>query len=42
MGFIVKGGLVALVLSLSLAAPAAAGPFEDGSVGYQRGDYASG
>jgi hypothetical protein len=34
-------GCVALVLSLSLAAPVAAGPFEDGLAAYKRGDYAT-
>ena len=32
--------LVALMLALSLAAPVAAGPFEDGRAAYDRGDYA--
>ena len=31
--------LVALVLSLSLAAPVAAGPYEDAAAAYDRGDY---
>ena len=38
---LIKAGLVALVLSLSLAAPVTAGPFEDGSAAYERGDYAT-
>jgi len=36
-----KLGLVALVLSLGLTAPVAAGPFEDGLAAYGRGDYAT-
>jgi TPR repeat protein len=35
-----KAGLVAVLLSLSLVAPVAAGPFEDGLAAYDRGDYA--
>lgn len=35
----VKAGLVALVLGMSLAAPVAAGPFEDGLAAYEGGDY---
>ncbi len=35
----ITAGLVALVLSLSLAAPVAAGPLEDGQAAYDRGDY---
>ena len=31
--------LVTLVLALSLAAPVAAGPLEDGAAAYERGDY---
>jgi TPR repeat protein len=38
---LIKAGCVALVLSLSLAAPVAAGPFEDGVAAYDRGDYAT-
>jgi TPR repeat protein len=38
---LIKAGCVALVVSLSLAAPVAAGPFEDGVAAYKRGDYAS-
>jgi uncharacterized protein len=34
-------GLVALVLCMCLAAPVAAGPFEDGLAAYGRADYAS-
>ena len=37
----IKTGLVALVLSLSLAAPVLAGPLEDGTAAYTRGDYAT-
>ena len=37
----IKAGLVALVLSLSLAAPVTAGPFEDGFAAAERGDYAT-
>jgi len=37
----IKTGLVALVLSLSLAAPVLAGPLEDGAAAYTRGDYAT-
>ena len=36
-----KSGLVAVLLSLSLAAPAAAGKFEDAWAAYQRGDFAT-
>jgi TPR repeat protein len=35
----VKLRLMAVVLSLGLAAPVAAGPFEDGEAAYGRGDY---
>src|SRR6266852_2147310 len=38
---LLKVGCVALVLSLSLAVPVAAGPFEDGVAAYKRGDYAT-
>ena len=38
---LIKAGLVALVLSLSLAAPVAAGPLEDGTDAYVRSDYAT-
>ena len=38
---LIKAGLVALVLSLSLAAPVAAGPYEDGVAAHGRGDYAT-
>ena len=34
-----KAGIAAVVLSLDLAAPVAAGPFEDGIAAYSRGDY---
>jgi len=37
----IKAALVSLVLSTSLAAPVAAGPFEDGMDAYKRGDYAA-
>jgi len=37
----IKAGLVALVLSISIAASVTAGPLEDGLVAYQRGDYAT-
>ena len=33
--------LFAIVLSLGLAVPAAAGPLEDGFAAYQRGDFAT-
>jgi len=36
-----KAGCVALLLSLSLIASAAAGPFEDGMTAHNRGDYAT-
>ena len=36
----VKAWLVDLVLGLSLAAPVAAGPLEDATAAYHRGDYA--
>ncbi len=35
----IKSTLVALVVSLSLAAPVMAGPFEDGIAAYERADY---
>ena len=35
----IKSLLAALVLSLSLAAPVLAGPYEDGQAAYNRGDY---
>jgi TPR repeat protein len=38
---LVKAALAVLVLSLSLAAPVAAGPFEDGVAAYEREDYAT-
>jgi len=38
---LIKTGLVALVLSLTLAAPVAAGPFEDGMTAWERDDYAT-
>ena len=37
----IRVGYVALVLSLSLAGPVAAGPFNDGVAAYKRGDYAT-
>ncbi len=37
----IKSTFAALVLSISLAAPAAAGPLEDGLSAYQKGDYAT-
>ena len=37
----IKGLLATLVVSLSLAAPVLAGPFEDGRAAYNRGDYAT-
>jgi TPR repeat protein len=36
-----KAATVGLVLALSLAGPAAAGPLEDGMAAYDRGDYAT-
>lgn len=36
----ITAALMALVLALSLAAPVAAGPFEDGKAAYDRSDYA--
>ena len=41
MGDLIKAGCVALVLSLSLAAPVAAGQPEDGLAADERGDYAT-
>ena len=35
----IKSLLAALVVSLSLAGPVLAGPFEDGKTAYKRGDY---
>ncbi len=37
----IKSTLAALVLSVSLSAPVAAGPFEDGAAAYEKGDYAT-
>jgi len=37
----IKSLLAALVVSLSLAAPVLAGPFEDGRAAYNRGEYAT-
>ncbi len=36
---VIKAALVALVLSVGLAAPVGAGPLEDGVAAYVRGDY---
>jgi hypothetical protein len=36
----IKSLLAALVVSLSLAAPVLAGPFEEGFAAYKHGDYA--
>ncbi len=38
---VIKAALVALVLSVGLAAPVGAGQFEDGFAAYKRGDYAT-
>jgi uncharacterized protein len=38
---IAKAAFVAVVLSVSISAPVAAGPFEDGVAAYSRGDYAT-
>jgi uncharacterized protein len=38
---IIKARITAVVRSLGLAAPSAAGPFEDGLAAYRRGDYAT-
>jgi TPR repeat protein len=38
---LVTGALVALAMSLRLAAPVAAGPLEDAKAAYDRGDYAT-
>ena len=38
---VLKAILVALVLSVGLAAPVAAGPMEDAAAAYKRGDYAT-
>jgi TPR repeat protein len=38
---VITAGVVALALSLVLAAPVVAGPFEDGVDAYLRGDYAT-
>jgi TPR repeat protein len=35
-----KHALAAIILALSLTAPVAAGPFEDATAAYDRGDYA--
>jgi hypothetical protein len=39
MGKLTMAGILALALSLSLAVPVAAGPREDATTAYQRGDY---
>jgi uncharacterized protein len=39
MGKLTKAGILALALSLSLAALVAAGPREDAAAAYRRGDY---
>jgi TPR repeat protein len=36
-----KHALAAIILALSLTAPVAAGPFEDATAAYDRGDYAA-
>jgi uncharacterized protein len=36
---VIRAAFVALVLSMSLVAPVAAGPFEEGVAAYKRGDY---
>jgi TPR repeat protein len=36
---ILRAGFAAVVLSLDVAAPVTAGPFEDGIAAYRRGDY---
>jgi len=36
---ILRAGFAAVVLSLNVAAPVAAGPFEDRIAAYRRGDY---
>ena len=36
---ILRAGFAAVVLSLDVAAPVAAGPFEDRIAAYRRGDY---
>ena len=38
---VIKAALVALVLSVGLAAPVGAGQFEDGVAAYKRGEYAT-
>ena len=38
---LIKAGLVAIVLSLGLAAPVAAGPYEDAMAAYDSGDHAT-
>ena len=38
MKAILRSGFLALAI-MALAVPASAGPFEDGAVAYQRGDY---
>ncbi len=38
---VLKAALVALVLSVGLAAPVVAGPLEDAAAAYKRGDYAT-
>jgi TPR repeat protein len=38
---LIRAGTTVVVLSLGLAASAAAGPFEDGAAAYKSGDYAT-
>lgn len=38
---LIKAGFVTLTLTLSLAGQVAAGPFEDATAAYNRGDYAT-
>jgi uncharacterized protein len=41
MKFTLKRAIAAILLLLSIAAPVAAGPLEDGNAAYKRGDYAT-
>ena len=41
MKFTLKHAIAAILLLLSIAAPVAAGPLEDGNAAYKRGDYAT-
>jgi hypothetical protein len=39
MNFTLRHAIAAILVLLSIAAPVAAGPLEDGNAAYKRGDY---